>query len=65
MGKLIKVVVLLGILVAAVAVYVHYAKSGEDNKTATNMPVQKKEPAKDGKGGIQVQEKYGFAPVGE
>ena len=60
MAKLIKVIVLLGILVAAVALYVHFS-SGSKSKSDT--PAAK--PAAKTDGPPQVQEKYGFAPVGQ
>lgn len=60
MAKLIKVIVLLGILVAAVALYVHFS-SGSKSKSDT--PTAK--PAAKTDGPPQVQEKYGFAPVGQ
>ncbi len=69
MGKLVRVVVLLGILVVGVVLYMKYAKSGSDAQQPTGgaaiQTAQKKEPAKGKESGMQVQEKYGFAPVGE
>ncbi len=61
MAKLIKILVLLGILVAAVAVYVHFSSSSKSSSTNTTAA----KPAAKTDGPPQVQEKYGFAPVGQ
>ncbi len=69
MGKLIRVVVLLVLLVAGVALYVHFTKSAESEQPQPAAAVQTAQQKQDGKGkkegGMQVQEKYGFAPIGE
>lgn len=57
MGKLIKVILILAVLAGAVAVGVHYASRGSSDAGASQQ--QAGEPK------TQVQEKYGFAPVGE
>lgn len=58
MGKLIKAIVILAVLVGAIAIAVHYASRGSGD-TGTTQQQQAGEPK------MQVQEKYGFAPVGE
>ncbi len=71
MAKLIKVLVLLAVLVGGVIVYVQYAKkSAGKNGAAPAIAAQGQggKPAageKKKEGGMQVQEKYGFAPVGQ
>jgi hypothetical protein len=68
MAKLVRALVVLAVLVGGIAVAVHYsnrskAKSAavvSDNKPDTAQ-AEKKKP----KEGMQVQEKYGFAPVGD
>lgn len=62
MAKLIKTLVLLGILVAAVALYVHFSSSSKSKSDAAT-PDKQKTAKTDGP--IQPQEKYGFAPVGQ
>jgi|GEM_PF-3355093 flagellar basal body-associated protein FliL len=67
MAKLIKVIVVLAVLAAGIALVVHYSSRSESRPTAATPTKsapdqsQKDKP----KEGIQPQEKYGFAPVGE
>jgi hypothetical protein len=63
MAKLIKTLVLLGILVVAVVLYVHFSSGAKS--TSTGATVDKQKPAAKTDGPPQVQEKYGFAPVGQ
>ena len=69
MAKLIKVLVLLAVLVGGVIIYIQYAKkSAKDTTPAIAAQGQPGKPAageKKKEGGMQVQEKYGFAPVGQ
>jgi hypothetical protein len=56
MGNLMKILIVLVIVVGAIALAVRYTGSGDDSSppeatSETEMP--------------QVQEKYGFAPIGE
>jgi len=69
MAKLVKALVVLAVLVGGIAVAVHYSHASKSKSAAVvsdNKPdtaqTEKKKPKKEG---MQVQEKYGFAPVGE
>ena len=68
MAKAIRVLVLLAVLVGGIIVYVQYAKKNAA-KNASPAVAAQNQAAKPGEkkkeGGIQPQEKYGFAPVGE
>jgi len=67
MAKLVKAIVVLAILVAGLAVVVHYA-GGSKSKSGVTASDGQPKPAqtdKKPKEGIQPQEKYGFAPVGD
>jgi flagellar basal body-associated protein FliL len=60
MGKLIKILVVLGLIVAGVVVAMQYAGQSEEADTqAKQNPQTGQQPP------IQPQEKYGFAPMGE
>jgi hypothetical protein len=66
MAKLVKAIVVLAVLVAGIAVVVHYAGASK-SKSGVTASDSKPKPAqtdKKPKEGIQPQEKYGFAPVG-
>ncbi|MCP4589667.1 MAG: hypothetical protein GY842_02890 [bacterium] len=58
MGKLIKVVVLLGAIVVGIVYAVQYA----DKSAAPDA--EARQPQAEDKDAIQVQERYGFAPIG-
>lgn len=60
MGKLIKVIVVLALVVGAVLLVVYYSSGtgGEDETARQDSERAEKE-------GVQVQEKYGFAPIDE
>jgi hypothetical protein len=57
MGKLVKVILVLAVLVAGVLLILQY--SGNSKSNSANTAQAEKKP----KDGMQVQEKYGFAPV--
>ena len=65
MGKMLKVVVLLAVLVIGVLLFLQYSnKKKSDTPTAAQRAPQAEQP-KAKKEGIEVQEKYGFAPAGQ
>ncbi len=57
MGKLIKILVVLGLLVAGVVVAMRY--TGDSGESDTQTKQTESQPP------MQPQEKYGFAPMGE
>lgn len=66
MGKLIKAVVVLVILGAGIALAVKYTSNAKnDSGTPTVSPEKPQQDQPKKKEGMQVQEKYGFAPVGD
>jgi flagellar basal body-associated protein FliL len=58
MGKLIKILVLLGLIVAGVVIAMQYTGESGTSETEAQQNQQAQPP-------IQPQEKYGFAPMGE
>ncbi len=58
MGKLIKLVVFLAVIVIGIVLAVQY--TSDSAKPDAETPQQQT----DKEGGIQPQEKYGFAPIG-
>ncbi len=55
MGKIIKLLLVLGIVIAGVYVAVEYGSGGEKKRKAQTQGQRE---------GMEVQEKYGFAPTG-
>jgi len=66
MGKNLKVIILCAALAAIAALIYSFSGSGETSNSATGGD-QSDTPsaAKSSRGGMQVQEKYGFAPITE
>ncbi len=58
MGRLIKIVVFLAVIVIGIVLAVQYTSDSGQPDAETQQQQADKE------GGIQPQEKYGFAPIG-
>ena len=59
MGRLIKIVVFLAVIVIGIVLAVQYTQDSAKPDAETQQQQQA-----DKEGGIQPQEKYGFAPIG-
>jgi len=62
MGKLVRMVIVLVVLVVGVLLVMQYSGGSKKPITANNKPAAKSEKAEQDK--PQVQEKYGIAPTG-
>lgn len=63
MGKLIKIVVVLALVAGGVALAVHYAGGSGGNQDAAASDTTDQPNDTGQKDKLQLQEKYGFAPV--
>ncbi|HUW83774.1 MAG TPA: hypothetical protein VMZ31_13375 [Phycisphaerae bacterium] len=66
MSKNLKVIILCAALVAIAALVYSFSGSGETSGSAVGGDQSDTPPAaKSSRGGMQLQEKYGFAPTGD